>query len=54
MSNVCMGCEFIRIMSEDGTGFCKEHGDVIVVDDKDDKYTVIEILGGNELELEDE
>ena len=24
----CEGCQFVRIMSDDGTGWCKEHGDI--------------------------
>ena len=24
----CEGCEFVRIMSDDGRGYCQKHGDI--------------------------
>ncbi len=24
----CEGCDFVRIMSDDGTGYCQVHGDI--------------------------
>ena len=45
----CVGCEFVKIMSDDGTGYCKEHGDIRITTQGAD--TIIEKLGGNELSL---
>lgn len=27
-SKLCPGCEFIRLLSDDGSGYCHEHGDI--------------------------
>ncbi len=24
----CEGCEFVRLLSEDGRGYCRKHGDI--------------------------
>ena len=47
----CIGCEFVKIMSEDGTGYCQVHGDIEGTPKRDN---IIEKLGGNDLSLEDE
>lgn len=48
----CVGCEFIKIMSDDGIGYCKEHGDMDFSVKDMGVEEVIDRLGGNDLSLE--
>ena len=51
----CPGCEFVAQFSPHDGGYCQVHGDIVSTPEHGPgKSTIIELLGGNELSLQED